>query len=93
MIRRRPDRVRGVAEPVIELARGHRSAPTDAEAVLWKEVRDRRLDGVKFRRQHPVDRFILDFCAPLDKLVIEIDGSSHEGNEPVDSDRDAILGA
>jgi very-short-patch-repair endonuclease len=40
-----------------------------------------------------VGRFILDFCAPLDKLVIEIDGSSHEGNEPVNSDRHAILGA
>ncbi len=50
---------------------------TDAEYQLWQQIRNRRLEGWKFRRQMPVDHYIVDFvCAEL-KLIIEIDGGQH----------------
>ncbi len=60
-----------------------RRFPTEAEAVLWEALRAHRLDGLKFRRQHPIGPFIADFyCHPC-RLVIEIDGDLH------DKERDA----
>ena len=50
---------------------------TKEEAIVWRWLRDRRLEGLKFRRQHPILTYIADFfCAEL-KLVIEIDGRGH----------------
>jgi very-short-patch-repair endonuclease len=50
---------------------------TDAEAVLWKHLRDRRFEGYKFRRQHPCGPYILDFyCAEM-RIAIELDGGQH----------------
>ena len=53
-----------------------RHPQTPAEATLWKALRNRNI-GYKFRRQHPIDRFIIDFYCAQAKLCIEIDGSSH----------------
>ncbi|PIU52953.1 MAG: endonuclease domain-containing protein [Deltaproteobacteria bacterium CG07_land_8_20_14_0_80_60_11] len=50
---------------------------TDAERVLWYNLRDRRLGGWKFRRQHAVGPFIVDFVCLEKKLVIEVDGGQH----------------
>lgn len=71
-------------------ARYLRHEETKAEKILWKELRNRKL-GVKFRRQHPVDKFILDFYAPEIKLGIELDGSLHRETQEYDKLRTAHL--
>jgi very-short-patch-repair endonuclease len=55
-----------------------RQEQTVAEAKLWYYLRDRRLDGFKFRRQHPIGRFVVDFCCPERDLIVEIDGPIHQ---------------
>ncbi|MEX2029114.1 MAG: DUF559 domain-containing protein [Candidatus Paceibacterota bacterium] len=60
-----------------------RREETTAEKILWQELRNRKLN-VKFRRQHPVDKFILDFYAPEIKLAIELDGSPHKEMQKYD---------
>jgi very-short-patch-repair endonuclease len=54
-----------------------RSAETSAEAKLWQALRNRKLSRWKFRRQHPIDRFVVDFVCLDAKLVIEVDGATH----------------
>src|SRR5215207_1882361 len=61
---------------ILRLARELRHPLTPAEAKIWSRVRNRGL-GFKIRRQHPIWRFIADFCCAEAKLVIEIDGDSH----------------
>lgn len=70
-----------------------RKQPTPAEAHLWRALRARRLAGLKFRRQHPVGRFILDFYCPAHKLVIEIDGGVHVQRSDYDQRRTQQLEA
>ena len=53
---------------------------TDSERRLWAALRDRRLQGYKFRRQHPIGRFIVDFACTKHRLVIEADGGQHDEN-------------
>jgi very-short-patch-repair endonuclease len=48
-----------------------------AEAIMWKRLSRRQMHGCKFRRQHSVDQYVLDFYCPELKLAIEIDGDSH----------------
>jgi very-short-patch-repair endonuclease len=60
-----------------ERARYLRQELTLAERRLWAVLRSTQLNGVKFRRQHPIGKFIVDFCAPGKKLIIELDGSQH----------------
>lgn len=50
---------------------------TSAEAALWMELKGKQLDGRKFRRQHSVGSYILDFYCPVEKLCIELDGAGH----------------
>ena len=61
---------------LINLARSLRKRQTDAEVVLWWLVRRRQL-GVKFRRQHPIEPFVLDFYSHELRLAVEVDGSRH----------------
>ena len=58
-------------------ARRLRRDQTDAERVLGFRLRDRRLNGLKFKRQVPIDRFIVDFCCSDARLIIEFDGGQH----------------
>jgi len=51
---------------------------TPAEATMWMYLQNSKLDGKKFRRQHSVGNYILDFYCPSEKLAIEVDGSSHD---------------
>jgi len=51
---------------------------TEFEKILWKHLRNRRLNGYKFRRQHPVGQFIADFYCHQAKLVVEVDGDIHD---------------
>ena len=69
-----------------------RKKPTDAEQVLWQRLRRKAL-GLRFRRQHPLDRFIVDFCCPAAKLVVEVDGEIHQGLTEYDAEREGILGS
>ena len=67
-----------MTEDGTEFARGLRQRETPAEKALWKALRGGRLDGLKFRRQHEIQRFFADFaCEPL-RLAIELDGGVHE---------------
>ena len=66
---------------ILNRAKELRRPMTPAEAKLWQHLRAKRLYGLKFRRQHPVFRFILDFFCYQHKLVIEIDGHSHANPE------------
>ncbi|PYL62992.1 MAG: hypothetical protein DMF25_11275 [Verrucomicrobia bacterium] len=58
-------------------ARYLRKHATDCERILWRHLRNRTFAGYKFRRQHPIDPYILDFYCPDVKLAIELDGSGH----------------
>jgi len=65
----------------IENSAEHRSElrrnPTPAEAVLWKNLRNKNLDGKKFRRQHGIGPFIVDFYCPEFRVAVELDGANH----------------
>ena len=61
-------------------ARDVRSHPTDVERALWWRLRDRRLGGLKFRRQRPEGRYVADFVCLEAKLIVELDGAQHEGS-------------
>jgi len=54
-----------------------RKRSTSAEAALWEMLKSKQLDGRKFRRQYSIGSYIVDFCCPSEKLVIELDGDSH----------------
>ena len=73
-------------------ARTLRTSMTDAEHKLWHALRGSQLD-VKFRRQHPIDRYIADFVCIEPKLVIEIDGGQHADDAILDVHRTTILEA
>ncbi|WP_349236241.1 DUF559 domain-containing protein [Devosia sp. Root105] len=67
-----------------------RANATEAEALMWKLLRDRRFVGFKFRRQLPIGRFIVDFVCPSAMLIVELDGSQH-AEDKRDLIRDAWL--
>ena len=68
-------------------ARAHRASQTSAEAKLWQALRNRRLARWKFRRQHSIDRYVVDFVTLDGKLIVEVDGVTHA--EPAELARDA----
>ncbi|MBK8027684.1 MAG: DUF559 domain-containing protein [Chloroflexi bacterium] len=76
-----------------QVARELRQRETPAEVTLWEALRDRRLGGLKFRRQHPVaaTAFVADFLCYEARLIIELDGGAHIGQERADADRTAAL--
>jgi very-short-patch-repair endonuclease len=76
--------------PRTKVARRLRRETTDAERELWRALRE-RLPGYRFRRQHPIARFVVDFACPASKLAIEIDGGQHTLREAEDALRTAEL--
>ncbi|MGD9498461.1 MAG: endonuclease domain-containing protein, partial [Armatimonadota bacterium] len=74
----------------VKFAREQRRQPTPGEQVLWQALRRQKL-GVRFRRQHPIGDFVLDFYCAERGLAIEVDGSSHEGEQARDQWREAEL--
>ncbi|MFG0284862.1 MAG: endonuclease domain-containing protein [Phycisphaerales bacterium JB039] len=72
-------------------ARSLRREATLPERKLWSYLKDRRLAGLKFRRQHPLDRYTVDFFCAEAALVVELDGQRHDAAR--DSARDAVLRA
>src|SRR5438045_4871054 len=78
---------------LVSLARDLRKQQTSAEDILWQLLRDRRLLGCKFRRQHQIGDYIADFFCREANLVIECDGGIHNRNEAWhhDQNRDAYM--
>jgi very-short-patch-repair endonuclease len=76
-------------------ARALRKNSTDAERILWSELRDHRLNGASFRRQVPIGNYIADFICHAAKLVIELDGGQHfsDRSEAADAARSAVIEA
>jgi very-short-patch-repair endonuclease len=78
-------------EAVQQRARELRREQTPAERRLWARLRRKQLYGLRFRRQHPIGSFIVDFCCVAHKLVVEIDGHSHGAQVEYDETRTAWL--
>ena len=74
------------------IAKGLRKNNTDVERFLWRHLKARRLEGIKFRRQQPIGRYIVDFVSFEKKVVIELDGSQHSVGKERDEERDNWLG-
>ena len=72
-------------------ARELRKNQTEAERALWLQVRSRRFEGHKFRRQQPIGPYVVDFVCLEEKLVVELDGGHHSELVASDADRDAWL--
>jgi very-short-patch-repair endonuclease len=70
-----------------------RNRSTSAEAVLWEIIKSKQLDGRKFRRQYSIGSYIVDFCCPSEKLIIELDGDPHGEYHKIEEDeiRDKYL--
>ena len=80
-------RIRGTTQKTEQTARRLRQNLTQAEESLWSTLRLRQLAGLKFRFQHPIGRFIVDFYCPSCKLVIEVDGEIHTQQQAYDKAR------
>ena len=76
---------------MVEIARQFRKQPTRGEAVLWQALRGRQLEGVKFRRQQPIGPFVVDFFAPDERLIVEVDGPIHQQQIEADARRQGLL--
>ena len=85
--------IRGVYPVVREIAAELQREITSAELCLWCAIKSKRLRGLKFRRQHAVGRFILDFYCPTHKLVLEVDGGIHNQQQDYDAARTEHLEA
>ena len=64
---------------------------TEAEVKLWSHLRVHRMGDVHFRNQHAIGNYIVDFCAPRRKFIIELDGSQHLDQQEYDHERTAFL--
>ena len=64
---------------------------TLAEVKLWVRLRAHRLEGIHFRNQHAIGNYVVDFCAPRKKIIIELDGSQHLEQEAYDQERTEYL--
>lgn len=82
-----------MTEKLLRYAKDLRTGSTDTEKMLWSHIRAKRLDGLKFRRQHPIGKYIVDFVCLEKMLVIELDGGQHAdpGEKEYDSERDNWL--
>ena len=83
-----PVRYRNVSPELREVARSHRKQMTGAEQVLWNALRRGQLDGVRFRKQHPFEKFIFDFYCAEHWLILEVDGSIHDDADVAAHDRE-----
>ncbi len=72
-------------------AKDLRANQADCENILWQKIRAKKLSGIKFRRQVPVGKYIVDFVALSKKLIIELDGSQHIENIDYDKARTEYL--
>jgi leucyl-tRNA synthetase len=76
---------------LLEHAKTMRNSPTKAENILWLELKSKALEGFKFRQQHLIDDYIVDFVCLSKNLVIEVDGNIHDTKQEADAERTKIL--
>jgi very-short-patch-repair endonuclease len=79
------------SKSIRQAAREFRRAATPTEQLLWEALRNNRLGGHKFRRQHPVGRFVLDFYCHEERLAIEVNGGIHQRQQVADRERQETL--
>jgi len=84
---------RGATPTIFANAKKLRENMTNAESILWEKLRDNQFHGLKFRRQHPINKYIADFYCHKLKLIIEIDGKYHENpaQKAYDNERSEIF--
>ncbi|MBW2039187.1 MAG: endonuclease domain-containing protein [Deltaproteobacteria bacterium] len=76
---------------IIRITKALRKRSTDAENLLWRHLRAKRLGGLKFRRQQPIGNYIVDFVCFEKRIVIEVDGGGHALEKDKDNERDNWL--
>jgi len=76
---------------ITALGKALRKRPTDAEQLLWYSLRMKQMEGLKFRRQQPIDKYIVDFVCFEKRIIIEVDGGQHAARSNEDGERDAYL--
>ncbi len=80
-----------IIQKMIVCARDFRKSSTKSEETLWQVLRNRQWNNLKFRRQHPIGPFVVDFfCAELN-LIVEIDGLIHKQQEKRDAERQSLI--
>ncbi len=79
-----------IAGELLNRAKEMRKNPTEAEQKMWEALRAKKIDA-KFRRQHPIDNYIVDFVCLAKKLIIEIDGEIHQFQKEKDEERQSVL--
>ena len=89
--RRSSQSTRRYAGKTLGNARALRLEHTDAEGLLWSRLRDKQIDGHKFRRQQPIGPYIADFACMTEKLLIELDGGGHAEQKTKDRRREEYL--
>lgn len=77
----------GASPETFRRAKELREQMTFSEQILWEKVRAGKLNGLKFRRQHPAGKYILDFYCHEFKLVIELDGEIHSDKDQIERDK------
>ena len=87
-LKRRAERVMfcGAFPPVFEKAKMLRENMTEAEKILWQHLGNNKMEGFRFKAQHPIGKFIADFYCHKAKLVIEVDGKYHQETEQKEYD-------
>ena len=76
---------------ITSIAKALRKRLTDTERLLWRHLRAKQLEGLKFRRQEPIGRYIVDFVCHEKRIVIEVNGSQHTIEKNKDAERDKWL--
>ena len=81
----------GAGPELLRIAGDLRKSMTPAEKILWEKLRNRQIKGFRFRRQHPIKDFIVDFFCYDAMLLIEVDGSVHDDKSRMERDQQRTL--
>jgi very-short-patch-repair endonuclease len=76
---------------ITTIAKALRKGSTDAESLLWKYLRRKQFAGHKFRRQQPIDHYIVDFVCFEKRIIVEVDGGQHSIEREKDAERESYL--
>ena len=79
---------RKYSRELLQVSKELRKSQTEAEEIIWEELKAKKLNGLKFRRQVPYDTFVIDFLCPSKKVILEIDGKIHLKTRFRDQERD-----
>jgi adenine-specific DNA methylase/very-short-patch-repair endonuclease len=80
-----------LSKKMTEVARQLRKQETQSEEILWQALRGAKLEGRKFRRQHPIGCFVVDFFCAAERLIVEVDGAVHDSQQELDRERQMLL--